>query len=509
MNYIINLITILICISNITAQWTKMSPSSIPPTSTNALTAFDRTSSEVGLIIPRTSTTEFWTYSIGTNQWVQKSNAPVGTGGFGFMNRVDDFTYDPVTDNYFLAGTNTASNTPFLLTFTKTTQTWNLPVTMAGTGLLAAENFIGNTQSLTPFNNTLQARILTGPPVSRYIRVIINKTNGNLSETAVLLSGSPYLGFQPVPLLEPVSDFIPDISDPTGVAALFAWHDSGGPGQPYLNSLKTGYDPTTGLGILNFGTYNGVTNPVTSIRPSILEMFPISSNFIGRECIVYVGNTNGALIGFASYFTLGTTIGNLRLNDRAFSNSWFISPTGNSGDYSECQVTFDPNTTNLWFYDPSSAELWKYEIMPESRIVTDTDHCVNTFTAVSQAYPLEALTRPIPGTTINFNVETGQPGSIILAKQAYQTNTFLGINTPVDLTPLMLPGCTAYCGEGEVFLITTSSGLVGNATVPVSIPVIPNLLGTTYYHQWIFIDPIYGNMLDAAFTNMLTLTVGY
>jgi hypothetical protein len=98
-----------------------------------------------------------------------------------------------------------------------------------------------------------------------------------------------------------------------------------------------------------------------------------------------------------------------------------------------------------------------------------------------------------------------QPNAPVQLGISIQTQTYLGLPLPLDLTGYAGLGCTLFIGDGTLF--AGQANAAGSASQALPIPPNPALAGARVYLQWLAIEPGFG-FFSMALSEALDVQIG-
>ena len=108
------------------------------------------------------------------------------------------------------------------------------------------------------------------------------------------------------------------------------------------------------------------------------------------------------------------------------------------------------------------------------------------------------------GSSSSYGMQKGPKNGIVLLALGLSKQKWGAIPLPLDLTPLGATGCKLYTAIGITFPgVTSSTGSVGKL---IPIPNDPNLVGASFFTQYICVDK--ANSLGLTFSNGLETKLG-
>ena len=116
-------------------------------------------------------------------------------------------------------------------------------------------------------------------------------------------------------------------------------------------------------------------------------------------------------------------------------------------------------------------------------------------------------TAPNPGAgDVNLHLFGAPPNATALSYFGASSTSWGGSALPLDLTVIGLPGCKIYTDLLMAAPVTTN--LAGIATLSLTIPGNPSLIGASAYNQWGVIDSRVNPALGFTFSDGVKITLG-
>jgi hypothetical protein len=126
---------------------------------------------------------------------------------------------------------------------------------------------------------------------------------------------------------------------------------------------------------------------------------------------------------------------------------------------------------------------------------------------VSGTIPRIGMTHvPELGADVSINLSRCQPGALAHLVLGTRNTTWGPITLPFDLTPFGFVGCDLLTSLEHAVAVTTTTGAVPHARVPLRIPNDPGIRGMTLYAQWLILGHAPTGSLGHA-TRALAITV--
>jgi hypothetical protein len=114
---------------------------------------------------------------------------------------------------------------------------------------------------------------------------------------------------------------------------------------------------------------------------------------------------------------------------------------------------------------------------------------------------------PVTGNTFPIHLSKSVANSSALCFLGFSNASWWGTPLPLPLGFLGLPGCALEISPDFVAAVaTTSAPSGGRATVTITLPFIPGLVGNSFYAQWYVVDPG-PSPLPGAMTRGLSATI--
>jgi hypothetical protein len=119
------------------------------------------------------------------------------------------------------------------------------------------------------------------------------------------------------------------------------------------------------------------------------------------------------------------------------------------------------------------------------------------------AWPAPAL-----GATVNVSVSRALPNASVALLLGASSTSWSGAPLPISLGGVGMPGCELLVAPNVILLATTlgPGPGKGRATVPLSIPASPTLVGAVVYAQWYVGGPV-GSPFPGAMSRALAMTI--
>ncbi|HEX6811297.1 MAG TPA: kelch repeat-containing protein [Planctomycetota bacterium] len=150
---------------------------------------------------------------------------------------------------------------------------------------------------------------------------------------------------------------------------------------------------------------------------------------------------------------------------------------------------------------PNHADLWRYDPVAAAAVIPFGSACAGSLGPPH----ITAQSRPWLGDSIAVVVGNG-PSAAPTAMWAGASNTVFGpVTLPLALAPIGMPGCSLYASIDASVLTTATPA--GQATIVLSVPNQPGLLGFEVHCQGAFFDPL-ANPFGIATSGALTLRLG-